>query len=90
MYKTEVWNKFIGSLIEANFKEHQKTKEYEYLKNREEHIDEMLTTNLTTDEKVMVDEVLSELGMARDHESKKLYEQGIKDCVMILKELGVV
>ena len=90
MYKIEVWNEFIGNLIQANFKEHQKTKEYQYIKNREDHIDEMLTTNLTEDEKVMVDEVLFELGTAKEHEANGMYAQGMKDCVMVLKELGVI
>ena len=49
-----------------------------------------LTTNLTIDEKIMVDEVLFELGMAKDHESQRLYEQGMKDCVMILRKLRVI
>ena len=50
----------------------------------------MLTTNLTKEEKVMVEEVLFELGVAADHESESLYQQGLKDCVWLLKNLGVL
>ncbi len=90
MKKTKEWNEFIYQLVEANIKDFQDTKEYEYFHNRELHLDEMLNTNLTKDEKEMVEEVMFELGVAQDHRENKLYEQGMKDCVMILKELGVI
>ena len=50
----------------------------------------MLTTNLTKDEKDMVEEVLFEFGLAAEHETELLYQQGLKDCVWLLKNLGVL
>lgn len=90
MTKTEVWQEFLDSLLEYNIKEHHKTKEYEYFHKRFLHIDEMLTTNLTKDEKVMVEEVLFELGLVQEYETRQMYEKGMKDCVLILKNLGAI
>ena len=38
----------------------------------------------------MVDEVLFELGVAAEREAELLYRQGLKDCVWLLKNLGVL
>ena len=90
MSKSEEWNEFLNHLLSCSLKNLQATKEYKYLKARREHIDEMLTTNLTKDEKDMVDEVLFEFGLAAEHETELLYHQGLKDCVWLLKSLGVL
>lgn len=52
MSKNEEWNEFLSNLLSCSLKNLQTTKEYEYQKQRREHIDEMLTTNLTKDEKI--------------------------------------
>ncbi|WP_317856052.1 hypothetical protein [Chakrabartyella piscis] len=90
MAKSDVWQDFIDSLIGQHFENYKKTKESILWSNRMEHIDEMLTTNLTQDEKIMVEEVLFETGEQQEHYADILYEQGMKDCVMILKNMGVI
>lgn len=90
MSKSKEWNEFLGDLLSCSLKNLQATKEFEYLKRRREHIDEMLTTNLTRDAKDMVDDVLFELGLAAEHETELLYQQGLRDCVWLLKNLGVL
>lgn len=90
MSKHEEWNEFLGNLLSCNLKGLQTTREYEYRRERQEHIDEMLTTNLTSDQKNMVDEVLYELGLEAEHETETLYRQGLMDCVWLLKNLGVL
>ena len=90
MSKSKEWNEFLGDLLSCSLKNLQTTKEFEYLKRRREHIDEMLTTNLTRDAKDMVDDVLFELGLAAEHETELLYQQGLRDCVWLLKNLGVL
>ncbi|WP_418666242.1 hypothetical protein [Allofournierella sp.] len=67
----------------------QTTKE-EYRKKRQEHIDEMLTTNLTRDQKDMIDEVLLELGLGQKRETELICRQGLKDCVWPLGNLGLL
>ena len=90
MTRNEEWNEFLGNLLSCALKNLQATKEYEYREKRQEEIDEMLTTNLTKDEKVMVDEVLYELGLAEEHETELIYRQGLQDCVWLLKSLGLL
>lgn len=90
MGRNKEWNELLGTLLSCALKNLQATKEYQYLEIRQEEIDEMLTTNLTKDEKVMVDEVLFELGVAAEHETELLYRQGLKDCVWLLKNLELL
>ena len=90
MSKNEEWNEFLNNLWSCALKKLQTTKEYDYLKQRREQIDEMLTTNLTRDQKDMVEEVLFVFGLAAEHETEILYQQGLKDCVWLLKNLGVL
>ena len=66
------------------------SKEYEYLKQRREQIDELLTTMLTEGDKVFAEEILFELGVAAERETEVAYRQGFKDCVWLLKNLGVL
>ena len=50
----------------------------------------MLTTNLTRDQKDMIDEVLLELGLGQKRETELIYRQGLKDCVWLLGNLGLL
>ncbi|MPM71700.1 hypothetical protein SDC9_118670 [bioreactor metagenome] len=86
----ETWQTFLNNLIEDAIQEHQASKEYEYQKQRQEQIDEFLTTNLKSDQKQFVEEILFELGLAAERETEVVYQQGMKDCVLILKNLGVL
>lgn len=90
MSKDEEWNEFLGNLLSCALKNLQSTKEYEYRRKRQEHIDEMLTTNLTSDQKNMIDEVLFEFGLAQEHETELIYRQGLKDCIWLLNNLGLL
>lgn len=90
MTRNEEWNEFLGNLLSCSLKNLQATKEYEYRRKQQEHIDEMLTTNLTRDQKDMIDEVLFELGLAGEHEIELIYRQGLKDGVWLLKNMGLL
>lgn len=90
MTKNKEWNEFLHNLLSCSVKKLQDTKEYEYRKARREQLEEMLDTNLTMDQKDMVDEVLFEFGLAAEQEAGLLYRQGLKDCVWLLKNLGVL
>lgn len=66
----------------------QATREYEYCRQRQEQLGEMLTANLTKEKNGMVVEVLFELGAAADRALEALYRQGLQDGVWLLKNLG--
>ena len=84
------WNEFLDNLLSDAIREHEASKESEYLRQRKATIDEMLTTNLNADEKLFVDEILFELGLAAERETEIGYRRGLRDCVWILKNLGVI
>ncbi len=82
------WDNIVEELIQAALEKQKQTLVYTYRKQREQQIDEMLTTNLTKSEKVLVEEVLFELGIMQEQESAFLYRQGLQDGVWLLKQLG--
>ena len=90
MTRNVEWDEFLANLISQALEKQKTTKEYEYLHQRRAHIDEMLATNLTDGEKEMVDEALYELGLASERETELSYRQGLRDCVWLLKNLGVL
>lgn len=90
MNKNEECNEFLNTLLSCKLEKLQSTKEYVYRKQRRAQIDEILTDNLASEENDLVEEVLFELGLAAEHEAELLYKQGLKDCVWLLKNLGVL
>ena len=84
------WNEFLEKLMACTVENFKGTKEYEYQQQRRGQIDDMFTTNLIADEKSLVDEVLFELGVNADYKTQRLYQQGMRDCVWLLKNLGVL
>lgn len=80
----------MDNLLENAVAMHRKSKECEYLKQRQAQIDKMLETNLTEDEKDFVEEILFELGLAAERETEIVYHQGLQDGVWLLKNLGVL
>ena len=90
MTRHEEWNEFLTRLRLRYWEETKKTREYEYRKQREEELEGLLADNLGEQEKDLVDSVLWELGLAADRAGEDLYAQGMRDCVWMLKTLGVL
>ena len=90
MNNNQEWNEFLNNLLSNAIAEYKDSEEYKHIKQRQEHIDEMLTTNLTQDEKEFIEEILFELGLMAEREMEIAYHQGIKDGVWILKNLGLI
>lgn len=90
MTRREEWDVFLSRLRLRAWEEFQKTREYACRKQREEELEQILEDNLSENQKHIVDEVLWELGLAADHEGKDFYAQGMRDCVWMLRTLGVL
>lgn len=90
MSKKEEWNEFLSNLLNNAIQEYKQTKEYEYLKLQQNEIDRLLHDNLTEDQKELVEECIYDIGVASGHETEMFYQQGMKDCVWLLKNLGVI
>ena len=90
MTNQQEWSEFINHLCSHAVDGHRNSQEYEYIQQQREQIGEMLTTNLTLDQKEVVDEMLFDLGMIAERETEVVYRQGLSDCVLLLKNLGVL
>jgi len=90
MNNNEEWSAFLKNLTFNAVAQHKNSEGYNYIKKRKEYIDEMLTTHLAEDEKQFVEEILLELGLIAEHEIAFVYNQGVKDCIFLLKNLGVL
>ena len=90
MSNNQEWIEFLHSLLSNAIAEHKSSKEYEYLRLRQEQIDELLTDGLTENDKAFVEDVLFELGVIAEREAEVVYQQGLKDCIWLLKRLGVL
>ena len=90
MTRPEEWDEFLSRLRLRHWEEFKKTREYEDRKQREEELEGLLADNLSGVEKEMVDDVLWEQGLMAEREGADLYVQGIRDCVWMLKTIGVL
>ena len=90
MTRPEEWDEFLSRLRLRPLEEFKKTREYEDRKQREEELEGLLADNLSDVEKAMVEDVLWEQGMMAEREGADLYVQGIRDCVWMLKTIGVL
>jgi hypothetical protein len=90
MTNHEEWNEFLDNLRSHAIGKFRETPEYEYMKKQQEEIDMMFRDNLTVDQKELVEECVVDLLLISDRESDVVYRQGLKDCVWLLKNLGVL
>ena len=90
MTNREEWNEFLENLFSNALKEYQKTKEYKYLQEKHTHIDEILKTNLSVSENKIVADCIFEISLDAERQIDFIYRKGLKDCIFILKELGML
>jgi hypothetical protein len=90
MSNDEEWDEFVNNLLSNAMQEYRKTKEYEYLQKQNDEIELLFRDNLTANQREMVEECLLDIYIAAENETEIFYKQGIKDCVWLLKNLGVL
>lgn len=90
MTNHEEWNEFLENLRFNAIGKYKETPEFEYIKKQQDEIDMIFRDNLTADQKEMVEECLFDLLLIADRESEVVYRQGLRDCVWLLKSLGVL
>lgn len=88
--RIEAWNELLENLSACAVKKYQTSVEYRYWKQRLEQIDEFLTTNLTADQKILVEEILFEIGATEKRQQEILYKQGIMDGIWMLKQMEIL
>lgn len=90
MNRCEEWRFFIEQLQESALTEYHSTREYGLRKMRQEHLDDMLSNELSADQRTFIEEILYEIISFHDREADLLYQQGLKDSVWMLRTLGVL
>ncbi len=90
MTNHEEWNEFLSNLLTNAIGAYKKTTEHEYVEKQKDEIDMFFRDNLTASQKELVEECLFDIGLMAERESEVVYRQGLKDCVWILKSLGVL
>ena len=88
MSNPEQWTEFLSTLCSNAIVGFRNSKEYEYLKQQREHINELLTAKLSEADQAFAEDVLFDLGVIAEHETEVVYQQGIKDGIWLLKNLG--
>lgn len=90
MRHNQNWNQFLSDLLAGGVERYRRTQEYAYRHRREKQLAQLLRDNLTEDEKQCVDEILLELGEHTKRDEELIYRQGFRDCVWLLRQLGVL
>lgn len=90
MNRTEEWDFFVHQLQERAMKEHHDTHEHELRKARQAYLDDLMSNELTAEQRVCIEEIFFEIISFHDREADLLYRQGMKDSVRILKNLEVL
>ena len=89
MANREEMDYFLESLFEDALVEHKEVKKEQIEQNQ------LLTNNLlefyiSANEREVVEDCLFEIALFEEKKAGFVYRRGLKDCVFILKELGVL
>ena len=90
MNSNNEWNEFLESLINDALKEYQNTREFEFLKEKQEQINARLLEAYPEKTNPLIYELAFETGLDEERKNEFVYRQGMKDCIFLLKELGVL
>lgn len=90
MNDNEEWQELLNYLISNAIEMYKSSKEYEGIKKQYNEMDSLLRDKFTVNQKGLIEECIYEIGLAAEHESEVVYQQGMKDCVWLLKNLGVI
>lgn len=90
MTSKEEFDFFVDQLFENAVKEFKETEQYNLLKEKLEQMDRDCDMMFQEEEKDFAIECFELIMSADSQEKCFVYRKGLKDCVMILKELGVL
>ena len=86
----EAWNEFIDMKLEAHRQAFSLTPEYQLRQSVRAQLDDMMENNLTADQRVMMEDILLTRSEMEEQDIQRLYRQGMKDAVWLMRELGVL
>lgn len=89
MNNQEELNEFLEQLLSGALKTFEKTNESQYLNEKKEQFNIRLEEQGESSRKFL-EEYAFELGLDDERRTEFIYRQGIKDCIWLLKRLGVL
>lgn len=90
MTSREEFNSFVECLLKRAVEEFQTTEQYRLLNEKLEQIERDCETMLTKDGQDFAAECFELILSVDGQQEQYIYRKGLKDCVAILKSLGVL
>ena len=84
MSRDEEWNEFLENLFSCTLRASESPKERE---ERQQRLDRLLATGLTREQKCQVEELLFDVALAAEQRSERIYRQGLRVGVWLLRNL---
>ncbi len=86
---SEIWNELVDTRINMVRDVFKQSTEYQLRQTVNDQFDEMMESNLTKDQIIMVHEILYSKISMLEQDGERLYLQGMKDGIWMLKQLGI-
>lgn len=86
----KIWNELVEARINMTRNVLEHSVEYPFRQTVNAQHDEMMESNLTKDQIVMVHEILYSKISMLEQDGDRLYAQGMRDAIWMLKKLGVL
>ena len=90
MTRQKEWNEFLENLFNNAINECQDTEEYRLSKEKQKLLSDRLFEEYPQEKNPLVYEHAFEIVLIEEHKNEFIYRQGLKDCVFLLKQLGVL
>jgi len=90
MSNHEEWNEFMENLFGNALKDYQDTNEYKFLREKREQLDNQIIEKYPDDKQAFYEKFAFEMALDEERKTEFVYRKGLKDCVFILKELGIL
>ena len=90
MTNQEEWNEFLGNLFNNAILEYQDSNEFKFLREKQEQLDKRISEKYPESKEEFYDNFAFEMGLDAERKTEFLYRKGLKDCIFILKNLGVL
>ena len=81
---------FLENLFNNALEKYHDSKEHGFSKEKREQLDERMFKAYPEKDYPLVYEFAFELGLDMERKNEYIYRQGLKDCVFLLKELGIL
>jgi len=90
MTNHEEWDEFIDNLFSNAISEYKKTENHERSREKLRELAAQLFKEYPEEQYPLLYKHAAQLVLTEEHQNKALYLQGYKDCVFLLKKLGVL